>query len=57
MHESDPLPAFKRSGANFNAYLQYSWIAERVASLNVFCTAFTKRLLTHCLLHKYEVDH
>ena len=57
MHESDLLPASKRSGANFNVYPQYSQIAERVASLKVFCTASTKRILTQCLLHKYEVDH
>ena len=33
MHESDLLPASKRSRANFNAYPQYSRIAERVALL------------------------
>ena len=51
MHERD------RSGANVHAYPQYSRVAERVASLKVFCTASTKRILTECLLHKYEVDH
>ena len=57
MHESDLLLASKRSGANFDAYLQYSRIAEPVASLKVFFTASAKRILTQCLLHKYEVDH
>ena len=57
MHENDPLPASKQSGANSKAYPQYSRIAERVTSLNVFCTASINRLLTQCLLHKYEVDH
>ena len=57
MHESDLLPASKQSGANVKAYPQYSRIAERVASLKVFCTVSTKRILTQCLLHKYEVDH
>ena len=57
MHESDLLPASKQSGANFNVYPRYSRIAERVALLKVFCTAFTKRTLTQCLLHKYEVDY
>ena len=57
MHESDLLPAFKQSGANLNGHPQYSWMTERVASLKVFCTASTKRILTQCLLHKYEVDH
>ena len=57
MHEIDLLPASKWSGANFNAYPQYSRIAERVASLKVFCTASTKRILTQCLLHRHEVDH
>ena len=56
MYESDLLPALKRSGANFDAYPQYSRIAERFASLKVFCTGSTKRILTQCLLHKYEVD-
>ena len=57
MHERDLLPVSKRSGANFNAYPKYSRMAQCVASLKVFCTASTKRLLTHCLLQKYEVDH
>ena len=57
MHESDLLPASKRSGANFDAYPQYFRIEERVASLKVFCTASTNRILAQCLLHKYEVDH
>ena len=57
MHESDLLLASKRSGANFDAYPQYSRVAERVALLNVFCTASTKRKLTQCLLHKYEVGN
>ena len=57
MHERDLLPVSKRSGANFNTYPQYSWIAQRVASLKLFCTESTKRLLTQCLLQKYEVDH
>ena len=57
MHESDLLPASKQSGASFNACPQYSWIAERVASLKVFCTGSTKKILTQCVLHKYEVDH
>ena len=57
MHEKDLLPASKRSGANFNAYSQYSLIAERVASLKFFCTASTNRLLTQWLLQKYEVDY
>ena len=57
MHESDLLPASKRSGANFNAYPKYSRIEERVASLKVFCTASPKGILTQCLLYKYEVDH
>ena len=58
MHERDDLlPVSKRSGANFNAYPKYSRIAKRVASLKVFYTAPTKRLLTHCLLQKYKVDH
>ena len=57
MHESYLLPASKRSGANFDAYPQYSWIAERVTSLKAFCTTSTKRILTQCLLHKYEVGH
>ena len=54
MHESDLLPASNRSGANCNAYPQYSWIAKRVTSLNVFCTASAKKLLTQWLLHKYD---
>ena len=57
MKASDLLPASKRSGANVNAYPQYSRKAERVTSLEVFCTASTKRILAQCLLHKYEVDH
>ena len=57
MHESDLLPASKRSGANFDAYPQYFRIEERVASLKVFCTASTNRILAQWLLHKYEVDH
>ena len=57
MHERDLLPVFKQSGANFNAYPQYLRIAQRVASLRVFCTASAKRLLTYCLLQKYEVNH
>ena len=57
MHERDLLSASKQSGANFNAYLQYWWIAQHVALLKVFCTASTKRLLMQCLLQKYEVDH
>ena len=57
MHESDLRPASKRSGTNFDAYPKYSRIAEHVASLKVFYTATAKRILTQCLLHKYEVDH
>ena len=57
MNESDLLTASKKSGASFNAYPQNSGIAERVASLKAFSTASTKRILTQCLLHKYEVDH
>ena len=57
IHESEVLPASKRFGANFNAYPQYSPIAERVASFKVFCIASTKIILTQFLLHKYEVDH
>ena len=48
MNESHLLPASQRSGASFNAYPQYSWIAERDASLKVFCTASIKRILTQC---------
>ena len=51
MHESDLLPASKRSGANFDAYPQYSGIAEQVALLKVFCTASINKILTQCLLH------
>ena len=57
MHESDLLPASKQSGVNFDACPQYSRIAERVATLKVFCTTSRKRILTQCLLYKYEVDH
>ena len=57
MHESDLLPASKRSGANFNAYPKKSRKAERVDSLKVFRAASTKIVLTQCLLHKYKVDH
>ena len=57
MDERDLPPASNRSGANFNVYLQYSRIEDRVASLKDFCTASTSRLLRQCLLHKYEVDH
>ena len=57
MHESNLIPASKQSGANFDAYPKYSRIAECVCPLKVFCTASTKRILTQCLLHKYEVDH
>ena len=54
MEERNPLPASIRSGANVNVYPQFSQIGDRVASLKDFCTAFTKRLLAQCLLHKYE---
>ena len=54
MDERDLLPASIRSCANFNVYLQYSRIEDRVASLKDFCIASTKRLLTQCLLHKYK---
>ena len=57
MNESDLFPASQRSGGSFNAYQQYSWIAERDASLKVFCTGSIKRILTQYLLYKYEVDH
>ena len=33
MEERDLLPASMRSGANFNVYLQFSRIEDRVASL------------------------
>ena len=56
MDQRDLLPASSRSGANFNACPQYSLTEARVASLKDFCTASTKRLLTKCLLHKYEAD-
>ena len=36
MHKSDLLPASKRSETKFNAYPQYSRIAERVTSLKAF---------------------
>ena len=54
MNERDLLPASIRSGANFNVYPQFSRIEDCVASLKDFCTASTKRLLTQCLLHKYN---
>ena len=57
MDERDLLPASIRSGANFNVYLQYSRIEDRVASLKDFCRASTKRLLHKLitnLLHKYK---
>ena len=50
----DLLPASIRCGAKFNVYPQYSRIEARVPLLKDFCTASTKRLLTQCLLDKYE---
>ena len=54
MDERDLPPACIESGANFNAYPQYSRIEDRAPSLKDFCTASTKRLLPQCLLHKYK---
>ena len=54
MDERDLLPASIQSGANFNAYPQFSRREDRVASAKDFCTASTKRLLTQRLLHKYK---
>ena len=56
MNERDIWAASNRSGANVNVYPQYSRIEDRVASLKHFCTGSVKRLLTQCLLYKYEVD-
>ena len=57
MDERDLLAASNQSGANVNIYSQYSRIEDRVASLKDICLASAKRLLTLCLLHKYEVGH
>ena len=56
MNERDLLLASIRYGANFNVFLQFCWIENRVASLKDFYTASTKRLLTQCLLHKYKSE-
>ena len=52
MDKRELLPAFIRSGANFNVYPQLSWLGDHVVSLKDFCTVSTKRLLTQCVLHK-----
>ena len=49
MDERDLLPVSILSGANVNAYLQFSRIEDRVASLKDCCTASTKRLMTQSL--------
>ena len=54
MDKRDLLPAFIRSGANFNVYPQFSRIEDCAVSLEDFCTASTKLLLTQCLLHEYK---
>ena len=54
MDKKNLWPASIQSGANFNAYPQFSRIKDRVAFLKDVCTASTKRLLTQCLLHKYK---
>ena len=47
MDERDLLPAFTRSGANFNISPQYFRIDDRVTSLKDFWTTSTNRLLTN----------
>ena len=42
MGKRDLLPAYIRSGANFNVYPQFYRIEDRVTSLNDFCTASTE---------------
>ena len=54
MDERDLLPASIGSGANFNVFPQFFRIEDLVASLKDCCRASTKRLLTQCLLHKYN---
>ena len=54
MDKKNLWPASIQSGANFNAYPQFSRIKDHIAFLKDVCTASTKRLLTQCLLHKYK---
>ena len=54
MKKEDLLPAYIRSGLNFNVYPQFSRIEDCVASLKDLCTASTRGLLMQCLLHKYK---
>ena len=56
VEESDFLPFSLRSGLNFNAHLMHFLMEDHVTSLNVLCTASTKRLVDKCLLTKSGID-